>query len=145
GKMYQSPMEIRDPVHGSIHYSSAEVAVLDTPEYQRLRSIKQLGFSEFSFPGATHNRYLHSIGVGHLAVLVFDSIFRAYPFSKTAVKLRLRQTFRLAAILHDVGHGPLSHTTEEVMPPLHKLQVKAYGAQQEDRQANHEDYTIKYV
>ncbi len=137
-------MEIRDPVHGSIHYSNAEVAVLDTSEYQRLRSIKQLGFSEFSFPGATHNRYLHSIGVGHLAVLAFDSIFGAYPFSKTSVKTRLRQTFRLAALLHDVGHGPLSHTTEEVMPQLSLLKVKAYGNHQE-RQANHEDYTIKYV
>ncbi len=142
--MYLSHMEIRDPVHGSIHYSNAEVAVLDTPEYQRLRSIKQLGFSEFSFPGATHNRYLHSIGVGHLAVLAFDSIFGAYPFSKNSVKLRLRQTFRLAALLHDVGHGPLSHTTEEVMPELSALNVKAYGSHQE-RQANHEDYTIKYV
>lgn len=138
-------MEIRDPVHGSIHYSTSEVAVLDTPEYQRLRSIKQLGFSEFSFPGATHNRYLHSIGVGHLAVLAFDSIFRAYPFSKTSVKMRLRQTFRLAALLHDVGHGPLSHTTEEVMPQLTDLNVKAYGPKQAPRQANHEDYTIKYV
>lgn len=138
-------MEIRDPVHGSIYYSNSEVAVLDTPEYQRLRSIKQLGFSEFSFPGATHNRYLHSIGVGHLASLAFDSIFRAYPFSKNSAKLRLRQTFRLAALLHDVGHGPLSHTTEEVMPPLEKLAVKAYGPKQVRRQANHEDYTIKYV
>ncbi len=137
-------MEIRDPVHGSIHYSNAEVAVLDTPEYQRLRSIKQLGFSEFSFPGATHNRYLHSIGVGHLAALAFDSIFGAYPFSKNSVKLRFRQTFRLAALLHDVGHGPLSHTTEEVMPPLAELKVKAYGKTKE-RQSNHEDYTIKYV
>lgn len=138
-------MEIRDPVHGSVHYSNAEVTVLDTPEYQRLRSIKQLGFSEFSFPGATHNRYLHSIGVGHLAGLAFDSVFRAYPFSKTSVKTRLRQTFRLAALLHDVGHGPLSHTTEEVMPQLKELQVKAYGQNQADRQADHEDYTIKYV
>ena len=137
-------MEIRDPVHGSIHYSSAEVAVLDTPEYQRLRSIKQLGFSEFSFPAATPNRYLHSIGVGHLAVLAFDSIFGAYPFSKNSVKMRLRQTFRLAALLHDVGHGPLSHAIEQVMPPLSKLKVKAYDSMVE-RQANHEDYTIKYV
>jgi HD superfamily phosphohydrolase len=137
-------MEIRDPVHGSIHYSNAEVAVLDTPEYQRLRSIKQLGFSEFSFPGATHNRYLHSIGVGHLAVLAFDSIFGAYPFSKTSVKQRLKQVFRLAALLHDVGHGPLSHTTEEVMPPLSELEIKVYS-RLPDRQANHEDYTIKYV
>ena len=137
-------MEIRDPVHGSIHYSPAEVAVLDTPEYQRLRSIKQLGFSEFSFPGATHNRYIHSIGVGHIAAMAFDSIFGAYPFSKTSVKMRLRQTLRLAALLHDVGHGPLSHTTEEVMPQLAALNVKAYG-EHKDRQANHEDYTIKYV
>ena len=137
-------MEIRDPVHGSIHYSNAEVAVLDTPEYQRLRSIKQLGFSEFSFPGATHNRYLHSIGVGHLAILAFDSIFGAYPFSKNSVKLRLRQTCRLAALLHDVGHGPLSHAIEEVMPQLSKLDIKIYN-DRSDRQATHEDYTIKYV
>ncbi|MCX7979405.1 MAG: HD domain-containing protein, partial [Bdellovibrionaceae bacterium] len=79
-------MEIRDPIHGSMYYSDAEVAVLDTVEFQRLRTIKQLGFAEFSFPGATHNRYLHSIGVGHLAGLAFDSIFRAYPFSRPSVK-----------------------------------------------------------
>ena len=109
-------MEIRDPVHGSIYYSDQEVAVLDTQEYQRLRTIKQLGFSEFSFPGATHNRYIHSIGVGHLVGQAFDSIFKVYPFSKPAAKTRLRQATRLAALLHDVGHGPLSHTTEQVMP-----------------------------
>jgi HD superfamily phosphohydrolase len=137
-------MEIRDPVHGSIHYSNAEVAVLDTPEYQRLRSIKQLGFSEFSFPGATHNRYLHSIGVGHIALLAFDSVFGAYPFPADSRK-RLRQTLRLASLLHDVGHGPLSHTTEEVMPQLSALNIKAYAYLKEDRQATHEDYTIKYV
>ncbi len=58
--------------------------------------------------------------------------------------MRLRQTFRLAALLHDVGHGPLSHAIEQVMPPLSKLKVKAYDSMVE-RQANHEDYTIKYV
>ncbi|MFZ4403807.1 MAG: HD domain-containing protein, partial [Pseudobdellovibrionaceae bacterium] len=51
-------MEIRDPVHGSIYFSDAEVAILDRSEYQRLRAIKQLGFAEFSFPGATHTRYI---------------------------------------------------------------------------------------
>lgn len=138
-------MEIRDPVHGSIYYSDNEVAVLDTPVYQRLRAIKQLGFSEFSFPGATHNRYLHSIGVCHLAGLAFDSIFRAYPFSKPSVKTRLRQSLRLAALLHDVGHGPLSHTTEQVMPAVEELNVKVYNGTIKNRRANHEDYTILFI
>jgi HD superfamily phosphohydrolase len=149
-------MEIRDPLHGSIYYSDPEVAILDTPEYQRLRAIKQLGFAEFSFPGATHNRYLHSVGVCHLAGLCFDAIFRIYPFSKPSTKTRFRQAVRLAALLHDVGHGPLSHTTEQVMPPLAELKIKVYEEQDKyndtahavmnkNRRANHEDYTIKYV
>lgn len=139
-------MEIRDPVHGSLYYSDQEVAVLDTLEFQRLRSIKQLGFAEFSFPGATHNRYLHSVGVGHLAGLCFDSIFRAYPFQKSSTRQRLRQVTRLAALLHDVGHGPLSHTTETVMPKAAELKIQAYpDPSQDGRRANHEDYTIKFV
>jgi HD superfamily phosphohydrolase len=149
-------MEIRDPVHGSIYYSDQEVAVLDTAEYQRLRAIKQLGYAEFSFPGATHNRYIHSIGVGHLAGESFDAIFRVYPFTKPSVRARFRQTLRLAALLHDVGHGPLSHTTEQVMPHLSELNLVLYKEQEKyeeqthseashNRRANHEDYTIKYV
>lgn len=148
-------MEIRDPVHGSMYFTDAEVLILDTPEYQRLRAIKQLGFSEFSFPGATHNRYLHSLGVGHLAGQVFDSIFRVYPFAKPSARNRFRSAVRLAALLHDVGHGPLSHTTELVMPPVEDLQVKVYQSQAlisdeiknltTGRRANHEDFTIKFV
>lgn len=148
-------MEIRDPVHGSITVSDDEVKILDTPEYQRLRSIKQLGVSEFSFPAATHNRYLHSIGVCHLAGRAFDLVFDKTPL-KPATRRRLRQCFRLAALLHDVGHGPLSHVTEAVMPMLKDLDVKVYEhrlksmyqlglAESLDRQANHEDYTIKYI
>lgn len=140
-------MEIRDPIHGSIQLNDGEEAVIDSIEFQRLREIKQLGFSEFSFPGATHNRFLHSIGVSFVAGQVFDSIFRAYPFSKVSVKARFRQTVKLAALLHDIGHGPLSHTTEQVMPILSKLNIKIYSDQNMDqtRQANHEDYTIKFV
>lgn len=149
-------MEIRDPVHGSLFYSEQEVAVLDTAEYQRLRAIKQLGYAEFSFPGATHNRYIHSVGVGHLAGQTFDAIFKVYPFSRPSVKTRFRQVLRLGALLHDVGHGPLSHTTEQVMPHLSELQIKLYKEQEQygdeahtvmnhNRRANHEDYTIKYV
>ena len=140
-------MEIRDPIHGSIHMNDGEVAVIESVEFQRLREIKQLGFSEFSFPGATHNRFLHSIGVCFVAGQVFDSIFRAYPFTKASTKNRFRQTVKLAALLHDIGHGPLSHTTELVMPLLSKLKIKIYADQKIDqtRQANHEDYTIKFV
>lgn len=149
-------MEIRDPVHGSIIMSDSEVAILDAPEYQRLRSIKQLGLSEFSFPAATHNRYLHSIGVCHLAGRAFDQIFNKLNFSHQSVRDRLRQCFRLAALLHDIGHGPLSHVTEAVMPLLEELNVGVYQNRLKsmyqlgivpalDRQANHEDYTIKYI
>lgn len=140
-------MEIRDPIHGSIYYSDAEVALLETPEYQRLRAIKQLGFSEFSFPGATHNRFLHSIGVSHVATQIFDQIFRAYPFTKSSVKAKYRQIVRLAALLHDVGHGPLSHTTEQVMPKVLDLKIDLYTKQNFDqtRKANHEDYTTKFI
>lgn len=139
-------MEIRDPVHGSIYYSDAEVGILDTPEYQRLRKIKQLGFSEFSYPGATHNRYIHSLGVCHLSGLAFDSIFRAYHFHKPSSRQRFRQTLRLAALLHDLGHGPLSHTTEQVMPAIRELKISLpYLNRDPHRKATHEDYTLKYI
>lgn len=147
-------MEIRDPIHGSIDMSPEEAVILDTPEYQRLRAIKQLGFSELAFPAATHNRYLHSIGVCHLAGRAFDQMFQETGrFSKTEVRQRLRNCFRLASLLHDVGHGPLSHTTESVMPLLSELHVGAYElktgvtklAEADHVKANHEDYTVKYI
>jgi HD superfamily phosphohydrolase len=137
-------MDIRDPIHGTIEVTPAEVAVLDCYAFQRLRAIKQLGFAEFSFPGATHNRYIHSLGVCHLAGVAFDQIFRGYQFTHPEVRWRLRQTTRLAALLHDIGHGPLSHTTEEVMPQLSELDVKVYK-DVADRKATHEDYTIRYL
>ncbi len=143
-------LEIRDPIHGSIELNSYETSIIDSVAFQRLRSIKQLGFSEFSFPGATHNRYLHSIGVCHIAGQAFDSIFKGYTFSSTEFKSRMRQTLRVAALLHDIGHGPLSHTTEEVMPRLADLNVSVYKNSKNhkvnpDKKANHEDYGIKFI
>lgn len=142
-------MDVRDPVHGNIAISEAEVSILDSKAYQRLRQIKQLGFSEFSFPGATHNRYLHSLGVCHLAGVAFDSVFGTHEFSSPKVRQRLRQSLRLASLLHDIGHGPLSHASEEVMPPLKDLDVKIYQRRKIPpplgKAADHEDYTIKFV
>lgn len=146
-------MEIKDPVHGTITLNRDEVSVVDSTAFQRLRLIKQLGFSEFSFPGATHSRYIHSLGVCHIAGQAFDYIFKNYEFSSPGVRARFRQALRLAALLHDIGHGPLSHATEEVMPLRSALKVDVYkhrrnvGQQPEgpNPKASHEDYTIKFV
>lgn len=149
-ELHSMAIEVRDPIHGTIHLSTGETEVVDSSEFQRLRAIKQLGFADVSFPGATHTRFLHSLGVCHLAGNVFDHLFKVFSFSNPAVRTRFRQVFRLAAMLHDVGHGPLSHTTEEVMPPLKDLKIQVYQTRDLDIQARemratHEDYTIKYL
>lgn len=142
-------MEIKDPVHGTITLTNSEAKVIDSRAFQRLRLIKQLGFSEFSFPGATHSRYIHSLGVCHIAGMAFDAIFKDFSFSSNQVRDRYRQVLRLAAMLHDIGHGPLSHATEEVMPSLASLKIDAYKkrkpAKNIQEKASHEDYTIKFL
>ena len=68
-------MEVRDPVHGSIHILKEEIPIIKAPFFQRLRNIKQLGFSEYVFPGATHTRFIHSIGVLNVGERVFNKLF----------------------------------------------------------------------
>lgn len=142
-------MEIRDVIHGSIDISRPERLILDSPFFQRLRNIKQLGFGENSFPGATHNRYIHSLGAMHLADVAFQNAFavdRGASFSTRYPEAfeRFKSTLRAAAMLHDIGHGPLSHTTEFAMPPVKTLGLELPGTLT-DRQANHEDYTLKIL
>ena len=127
-------MEIRDILHGSIPIDHGEVPILDSRYLQRLRSIKQLGFTEFSFPSATHNRFTHSLGAMHTASQAFDHIFTERAGFGAAVQ-RFRPLVRLAALLHDIGHGPLSHTSEFAMPAF-----KGRASQ-----TTHEDYTLKMV
>lgn len=134
-------MEIRDPVHGSIPIHDAEIEILEHPFFQRLRNIKQLGFSEYVFPGATHTRYLHSIGVMNVSSLVFNSLFK----DQSSVEVqRLKESLRLGCLVHDIGHAPLSHSTESVMPMVSALKLPAQFMGKE-RQATHEDYTIKSI
>ena len=66
---------IRDPIHGSIELDEREVAVLDSPFMQRLRNVRQLGFSELAFPGATHARYAHALGACHVVGRIIDAIY----------------------------------------------------------------------
>ena len=138
--------EIRDPIHGAVSVTTDERVVVDHPFVQRLRGIRQLGFSHLPFPGATHSRYSHSIGALHLAGLAFDAAFKDQPFSSPARRLALRSAVRLAALCHDLGHPPFSHAAEFAMPPLRQLGVAAYRPQavaaRLDRRASHEDYTV---
>ena len=138
-------MEVRDPLHGAIAVAPNEVTVVDHPFVQRLRGIRQTGFSELPFPSAVHTRYSHSLGCMELAGRAFDSCFRNPPFSEEK-RLLFRQLVRLAALCHDLGHAPFSHCTEFAMPPLRALGIDAYDpaavAHRLDRTASHEDYTI---
>lgn len=137
-----NPFEIRDPLHGPISLSPEEIRIVDSPYVQRLRRIKQTGFAELAFPGATHNRYTHSLGAFHLAGRAFDHIFSDFDFSSPKERLRFRNLLRMSALLHDSGHGPLSHAIEAAMPPRAEV-LKALKDPKRDLsgQASHEDYT----
>jgi HD superfamily phosphohydrolase len=138
--------QIRDPIHGSIEVSADEVGLIDAPYYQRLRAVKQLGFTDLAFPGGTHTRYAHGIGAMHVASRIFDGLARAKEL-RPEDRLRFRQTLRIAVLFHDVGHAPLSHTSETIMPPRADLKLPAWTTAKEDegRRANHEDYTLKIL
>lgn len=132
-------MEIRDPIHGPIEVSPAEKRVIDHPLVQRLRRVRQLGFSECTFPGATHTRFLHSLGAMHLAGLAFDAVATDLGDLPRDTVARARAALRLAALLHDLGHPPLSHTGEAILPLRRDLGVPLDGPL--DGPATHEEMT----
>lgn len=109
--------QVSDPIHGTIEVSNLEAAVIDSRPFQRLRKVKQLGNVHLVFPGAVHNRFGHSIGVMHVAGKMFDALFKntgTEALHNNDVK-ELRILVRLAGLLHDVGHGPFSHTFESCL------------------------------
>jgi HD superfamily phosphohydrolase len=137
-------MHIRDPIHGAIEITADERALLDSPQYQRLRNVKQLGFADLAFPGATHTRYAHGLGAMQVATKVFDVLAPRLSL-EPADRERFRQTLRLAVLFHDLGHAPLSHATERIMPRASALRLPDWVAPRQDRRADHEDYTLKLV
>ena len=142
-------MRIRDPAHGTIHVDDDEVALVDSPFFQRLRFIKQLGFGEMAFPGATHTRHAHCLGAMHLATRMFDAAFSKSRIAIDAPSLaRMRKAVRVAALCHDIGHMPLSHASEKVAPQRRLLELPDWlrrtGAS-EDERAAHEDFTAKIL
>ncbi len=98
---------IIEPVHGDIGLSKLETELIDTPTFQRLKGIKQLGFAHMVYPSAKHTRFEHSLGVMHIMNRVIGNT--SEDFSKEDI-----QKLRIAALLHDVGHYPYSHVMEKI-------------------------------
>uniref|UniRef100_A0A224YNL5 Sam/hd domain protein n=1 Tax=Rhipicephalus zambeziensis TaxID=60191 RepID=A0A224YNL5_9ACAR len=99
-----------DPVHGQISLHPVSVAVIDTPEFQRLRYIRQLGHVAYLYPGASNSRFEHSLGTAHLARLLGSHLRDCQPELKLSDKELL--CLELAGLCHDLGHGPFSHFWE---------------------------------
>jgi len=115
-------MILRDPVHGLVSFESEEDAIvpklLATCEVQRLRRIRQLGLTSLAFPGAEHTRFSHALGAAHVMqrfLARLRQIDGGLPFWQRVTSERARDALA-AALLHDVGHGPLSHLFEECLP-----------------------------
>ena len=102
---------IRDSIHGNLYLNEFEIKLVDTPQMQRLRRIKQLGFTYLVYPGANHSRFEHSIGTMHIASQIADNV---------ELDDDAKNMVRLAALLHDVGHGPFSHVSEGVLDSSHE-------------------------
>jgi hypothetical protein len=122
-------MILRDPVHGLVAFESEEERIIDrlidTPEVQRLRRVRQLGVTALAFPGAEHTRFAHAIGAAFVMKLLLArlrAIHEELPFWQQVTTDRARDALA-AAFLHDVGHGPLSHLFEDAIPgtPHHEV------------------------
>ncbi len=98
-------MILRDAVHGDIELYNSEVKILDTPEVQRLRGVKQLGASSYIYPSATHSRFEHSLGTLFCAQKILTALS-----SKLEIDPKLKTIIRISALLHDITHIPFGHT-----------------------------------
>lgn len=124
--------EIRDPIHGFIERSSTEEKLIDTGAFQRLRSIKQLAMANLVYPGALHTRFDHSIGVMHIASKMLEH-FNLNDDDKNKI-------VRYAALLHDIGHGPFSHVSEEILDHYSRNKLS-----EKSLEKTHEAITCKII
>lgn len=106
---------IADPVHGTIGLSDLEIEIINTRSFQRLRNVNQLGLAHFVYPSANYSRLSHSIGTCHVAGLILDSLKK----NGAEIDDDEIQLYRLAALLHDIGHYPFSHPMEKAVTEYH--------------------------
>jgi len=102
--------EIKDPVHGYVYITQEEKTIIDSYPVQRLHRLRQLAGAEYVYPGANHTRFEHSVGVMYLAGMVISN-----PNISQHVNEDETEIIRIAALLHDVGHGPFSHVFEYLL------------------------------
>src|SRR6185437_15554271 len=111
----------RDPVHNIIRLQTDTdegdlmMRLIDAAEFQRLRRIKQLGLGLYTYQGAEHSRFTHSLGAMHLMTRILGQLEDRHSIDEEE-----RATVRAAALLHDVGHGPFSHAMEKVLGVHHE-------------------------
>ncbi|HGO5144141.1 TPA: AAA family ATPase [Klebsiella pneumoniae] len=125
--------KILDPIHGTIRLTTLEIAFINHPLFQRLRNIKQNSFLYKVFPSAVHSRFEHSLGVLHLSSEILNNLrLNAIRYQKKyddghvfghidQIPKHNIQELRLAALMHDIGHGPVSHQFESFMPGKHEF------------------------
>ena len=111
--IYAENLNVCDDLHGTVVLDPTERRIMDTRWFQRLRHIRQLGLAHMVFPGAEHTRFAHSLGAFHLAIRLSDKFTGAMHEEE-------RRHLRAAALLHDIGHFPFSHTLEKVYEDLAK-------------------------
>jgi len=115
--------EITDPVHRHIGFTEVEKELFDSVVFQRLRRIRQLSGAHLVYPSAQHSRFEHSLGTMHVAGYAAESLL-AKGYVKNVDSI---QELRLAALLHDIGHGPFSHLFEEILDSKSKLNHEYIG------------------
>lgn len=113
---------IRDPIHGYVGMTDVERSIIDTWTVQRLRGIKQLSIASMVYPGGDHARFSHALGAMHVAGQIADGLRRSTEISDDEW-----QRVRLAGLLHDIGHGPFSHSYEELLIKYRGLNHEQMG------------------
>ncbi|XP_071092483.1 deoxynucleoside triphosphate triphosphohydrolase SAMHD1-like isoform X2 [Haliotis cracherodii] len=121
-----------DPIHGTITVTGLCVKIIDTPQFQRLRYLKQLGGAYFVYPGAAHNRFEHSIGTYYLAGKFARILKQKHPqqFEEGDI-----ECIEIAGLCHDLGHGPFSHVFEKMFIPRVRT----------DKKWKHEDASVEML
>lgn len=120
--MKRKYLQIVDPIHDFITIYPHELALIDSPVFQRLRRIRQLAGAHLVYPGAQHSRFEHSLGTMYIASQA-SIVLR----EKGYINLKNSENIRLAALLHDIGHGPFSHLFEEVLQKKKKISHEEIG------------------